>query len=67
ALIVAPIVVTVEANAAADPNSRTPVTIVMIVLLAVILFAIQRSRREDEEAKEMVETVAHAGKTAAGD
>ncbi|MCL4248424.1 MAG: sodium-translocating pyrophosphatase [Anaerolineae bacterium] len=67
ALIVAPIVVTVEANAIADPNSRTPVTIAMIVLLAIILFAIQRSRREDTETRDMVETVAHAGKPAAGD
>jgi K(+)-stimulated pyrophosphate-energized sodium pump len=60
ALIVAPLIVTVQANP--DPSARTPVIIVMFVLLAVILFAIQRSRREDAEVRDMVETVAKASK-----
>jgi K(+)-stimulated pyrophosphate-energized sodium pump len=61
ALLAAPLVVTLETNT--DSGTRAGVVIVMFVLLAVILFAVQRSRREDTETKELMETVIHAGET----
>jgi K(+)-stimulated pyrophosphate-energized sodium pump len=61
ALLAAPLVVTVEASA--DQGTRALVIIIMLVLVGVILFAIQRSRREDPEAAQMVEAVIHSGDT----
>ncbi|MDX1995746.1 MAG: sodium-translocating pyrophosphatase [bacterium] len=59
ALLAAPLVVT----AAENESSRTPVVIVMVVLLGVIIFAVLRSKREDPENLRVVEAVA----TASGD
>jgi preprotein translocase subunit YajC len=56
ALLAAPLVVTF----AEQPDTRTGVTIVMLVLLAVIVWAILRSKREDTESQQMVEAVAKA-------
>lgn len=56
ALIVAPLVVT----AAQNPDSRIVVIIVMFVLLAVVGWAIMRSKRTDPESQQMVEAVAKA-------
>ncbi|MEO8608522.1 MAG: sodium-translocating pyrophosphatase [Chloroflexota bacterium] len=56
ALLVAPLVVT----AAQNPDSRTSIIIVMIVLLAVVGWAIMRSKRTDPESMQMVEAVAKA-------
>jgi K(+)-stimulated pyrophosphate-energized sodium pump len=56
ALLVAPLVVT----AAQNPDSRTAIIIVMIVLLAVVGWAIMRSKRTDPESQQMVEAVAKA-------
>lgn len=57
ALIVAPLVVT----AAQNSDSRTPVVIVMLALLAVVGWAIMRSKRTDPETQQMVEAVAKSG------
>lgn len=54
ALIVAPLVVT----AAQNPDSRIVVIIAMVVLLAVIGWAIMSSKRTDPESQKMVEAVA---------
>jgi K(+)-stimulated pyrophosphate-energized sodium pump len=59
ALLVAPLVVTIEA--AGNGSTRLLVVIAMVVLLAIILFAIQRSRREDAETKALMDTVARSG------
>ena len=59
ALLVAPLVVT-----AAAPNSgsnRAVIVIVMFVLLGVILWAVNRSKRTDPETEKMVEAVAKSG------
>ena len=58
ALLVAPLVVTLAASE--DSGQRTLVVIVMLVLVGVIGFAIQRSKQEDAETKAMVEAVASA-------
>ncbi|NJL95026.1 MAG: hypothetical protein HC915_15560, partial [Anaerolineae bacterium] len=57
ALLAAPLVVT----AAEKPDSRTPILIVMFVLIGVIGFAILRSKREDPATTSVAEAVAHAG------
>ncbi|MBZ0284869.1 MAG: sodium-translocating pyrophosphatase [Anaerolineae bacterium] len=57
ALLAAPLVVT----AAENPDSRLPVVVVMLVLLAVIFWAILRSKRSDPETEKMVEAVAAKG------
>jgi K(+)-stimulated pyrophosphate-energized sodium pump len=62
ALIAAPLIVTMEANAAAG-QSNVVVTLVMVALLGVILYVIQRSKQEDSETKQMVEEVASASKS----
>jgi K(+)-stimulated pyrophosphate-energized sodium pump len=56
ALLSAPLVVT----AAENPGSRTAIVVVMFALLAVVGWAIMRSKRTDPEAQQMVETVAKA-------
>ncbi|MBZ0287616.1 MAG: sodium/proton-translocating pyrophosphatase, partial [Anaerolineae bacterium] len=56
ALLAAPLVVT----AAENPDSRLPIVVVMLVLLAVVGWAIMRSKRTDPESQQMVETVAKA-------
>jgi K(+)-stimulated pyrophosphate-energized sodium pump len=58
-LLVAPLIVTAAAPST-DGGTRTVIVIVMLVLLAVIGWAIMRSKREDAEAKEMVEAVVSA-------
>jgi Flp pilus assembly protein TadB len=61
-LLAAPLVVTV---AAANPGSvNVGVIIVMLALLAVIVWAILRSKRSDPETEKMAEAV---GATGAGD
>jgi K(+)-stimulated pyrophosphate-energized sodium pump len=59
-LLVAPLIVTAAAPST-DGGTRTVIVIVMLVLLAVIGWAIMRSKREDAEAKEMVEAVVASG------
>ncbi len=54
ALLVAPLVVT----AAGNTEGRLPIVIVMFALLAVVAWAILRSKRTDPESQQMVETVA---------
>ena len=54
ALLAAPLVVTAHQN----PDSRVPIYIVMAVLLAVVVWAILRSKRSDPESQQMVEAVA---------
>jgi K(+)-stimulated pyrophosphate-energized sodium pump len=54
ALLAAPLVVT----AAESPDSRVAIIIVMFVFLAVIGWAIMRSKRTDPESQQMVEAVA---------
>jgi K(+)-stimulated pyrophosphate-energized sodium pump len=61
-LLVAPLVVTLEVQAQNDPNARIPVVIGMLVLVAVIGWAIARSKRTDRETEEAVQTVVQAGK-----
>ncbi len=56
ALIVAPLVVTVQANA--DNTARTPILVAMFVLLAIIVAAVLISKREDSESQQIVEAVA---------
>jgi K(+)-stimulated pyrophosphate-energized sodium pump len=58
ALLAAPLVVTAAAPQYAD--SRTPIIIVMLVLLAVVAWAVLRSKRTDSESQKMVEAVAKA-------
>jgi K(+)-stimulated pyrophosphate-energized sodium pump len=58
ALLVAPLVVSAEANP--DGGSRTLIVIVMLVIVGIIGFAIQRSKQEDAETRAMVEAVASA-------
>ncbi len=60
-LLVAPLVVTV----AAQPDTNWAVIIGNMVLLVIIVLAILRSKREDEESKAAVEAVVQA--TGAGD
>ncbi|MBW4437294.1 MAG: sodium-translocating pyrophosphatase [Pleurocapsa minor GSE-CHR-MK-17-07R] len=59
-LLVAPLVVTLEAQAQTDPNARIPVIIVMLALIGVIGWAITRSKRTDKETEEVVATVIKA-------
>ncbi|HLA44879.1 MAG TPA: sodium/proton-translocating pyrophosphatase, partial [Aggregatilineales bacterium] len=54
ALLVAPLVVT----AAENDDSRLPVVIVMAVLLAVIGYAIMRSKQEDPNMQQVADAVA---------
>jgi|FLYN01.1.fsa_nt_gi K(+)-stimulated pyrophosphate-energized sodium pump len=61
-LLAAPLVVTVAAQNAGTINFG--IVIVMLALLAVILWAILRSKRTDPETEQMVEAV---GATGAGD
>jgi preprotein translocase subunit YajC len=61
-LIAAPLIVTMEANAAAG-QSNIVVILVMVALLGVILFMINRSKQEDAETVQMVEEVASASKS----
>jgi K(+)-stimulated pyrophosphate-energized sodium pump len=56
ALLVAPLVVT----AAQIPDSRAVIIVVMLVLLAVVGWAIMRSKRTDPESQQLVEAVAKA-------
>jgi K(+)-stimulated pyrophosphate-energized sodium pump len=58
-LLAAPLVVT--AAAPGYEGSRPAVIIVMLVLLAVVIWAIMRSKRSDPETEKMVEAVAAAG------
>ncbi|MCU0497012.1 MAG: sodium-translocating pyrophosphatase [Anaerolineae bacterium] len=60
ALISAPLAVTF-ANTP-DAPSRPLVTIGMVILGALIIFAILRSKAEDEETRQMVDAVAKSGK-----
>ncbi len=53
-LLIAPLVVT----SAINTENRAVVVIVMLVLLAVILWAVRRSKREDAETKQLTEQVA---------
>lgn len=59
ALLVAPLVVT--AAATADGNGRVGITVVMLVLVGVVVFAILRSKQEDPDTIKVVEAVAKAG------
>ncbi|MCA0453210.1 MAG: sodium-translocating pyrophosphatase [Chloroflexi bacterium] len=59
ALLVAPLVVTAAAPGA--EGNRAIIVIVMFVLLAVIIWAILRSKRSDPETQTMVEAVAKTG------
>ncbi len=61
ALIVAPLVVTMEANAA-NGESNLLVTVVMLALLGVVGWVIVRSKREDAETAHAVEEVARVSK-----
>jgi K(+)-stimulated pyrophosphate-energized sodium pump len=56
ALLVAPLVVTVAAQN--DGSINPGIGIVMLVLLAVIVWAILRSKRSDPNTEQMVETIA---------
>ena len=58
-LLAAPLIVTAAAPQT-DSGTRTVIIIVMVVLLAVIGWAILRSKREDPEAQQMVEAVVSA-------
>lgn len=55
ALIVAPLVVTVQANA--DSSARTPIIVAMFILLVLIIWAILISKREDTETQQIAEAV----------
>ncbi len=57
ALLAAPLVVTF----AEQPDSRVTVVVVMVVLLAVVVWAIFTSKREDPESQQMIEAVAKSG------
>ncbi len=59
ALLVAPLVVTAAAPGA--EGNRTIIIIVMFVLLGIILWAVNRSKRTDPETQKMVEAVAKSG------
>jgi K(+)-stimulated pyrophosphate-energized sodium pump len=58
ALLCAPLVVTVTAN----PENRTIVVIIMLVLIAIIGWAILRSKRNDPETQQMIDAVSNSGK-----
>lgn len=58
-LLVAPLVVTAAAQS--TDVSRLVIVIVMLVLLGVVFWAIQRSKRSDPETQKMVEAVSAAG------
>jgi K(+)-stimulated pyrophosphate-energized sodium pump len=58
-LLVAPLVVTVAAPQT-DSGTRIAVTVVMVVLIGVIVWAIFRSKRIDKETETLVEEVSHA-------
>ncbi len=55
-LLAAPLVVTVEASA--DPSQRALVTVVMLVLVGMIAFAVLMSKREDPETVKLVDAIA---------
>lgn len=57
-LLVAPLVVTVAAQN--DQSTSIAVIVVMVVLLAVIGWAINRSKQSDPESEQMVEAVIHS-------
>ncbi|MDZ4763080.1 MAG: sodium-translocating pyrophosphatase [Chloroflexota bacterium] len=59
-LLAAPLVVTLAAPST-ENSTRVIVTILMLVFVAVIGWAILRSKRPDEEAEEMVAAVVKAG------
>lgn len=59
ALIAAPLIVTMEANVA-NGQSNLGVIVVMVALLGVIGYMINRSKQEDVETNQMVEEVAHS-------
>ncbi|MEP7292140.1 MAG: sodium/proton-translocating pyrophosphatase, partial [Chloroflexota bacterium] len=59
-LLVAPLIVTAAAPST-ESGTRTVIVIVMVVFLGVIGWAIMRSKREDPEAKQMVEAVVQSG------
>ena len=59
-LLVAPLVVTVAAPQT-DSGTRLAVTIVMLALVGVIVWAIFRSKRIDKETEALVQEVASAG------
>lgn len=61
ALIAAPLIVTMEANAR-NGQSNIGLQLVMVALLGVVLWVIYRSRLEDKETVQMVEEVAKSGK-----
>ena len=56
-LLAAPLVVTAAASHTAD-STRLVIIAVMVVLLAVVVWAIMRSKRTDPESEHMVEAVA---------
>ncbi|NWF68464.1 MAG: sodium-translocating pyrophosphatase [Chloroflexi bacterium] len=58
ALLAAPVVVTFEATRESNPNLLPIVLVTMALVLAIIVWAILRSRREDPEAGKVVEAVA---------
>jgi K(+)-stimulated pyrophosphate-energized sodium pump len=58
-LLAAPLIVTAAAPSTPD-STRTAVIVVMVVLLAVIGWAIRRSKQEDAETHQMEEAVAQA-------
>jgi len=55
ALLAAPLVVTVEATSNGQPN--LVVLISMAILLAVIIWAILRSKKGDSEADDLIENI----------
>lgn len=59
-LLAAPLIVTAAAPQT-ESGTRTVIVIVMVVLLAVIGWAIRRSKAEDPESQQMVEAVIHSG------
>jgi len=58
-LLAAPLIVTAAAPGT-DSGSRVAIVIVMVVLIAVIGWAIMRSKKEDTETQEMEKAVAAA-------
>jgi K(+)-stimulated pyrophosphate-energized sodium pump len=58
-LLAAPLIVTAAAPQT-DQGTRTAIIVVMVVLLAVILWAIRRSKQEDTEIQQVEQAVASA-------
>ena len=66
ALIVAPLVVTMQASA--DTGTRTLAVVVMLALLALLLWLVNRAHLQDRDSSEAVEAVIAAGRApASGD